>query len=284
MEALRDRQADVAVTTLDQAVHGGWIRDVPVRVVVAHTRAPATALLVAPGARETVRGVADLRGRPVGIPGPGTTGHLLLISLLRQARVDPGRVDVRSVAGPAAAGRLAAGEVVAAVVDEPWASRLVDAGAATILVDFRRPEETARLLGGPFHEFVSVARAKRPPAPREKGKPPPPEPPAPPPDAALAAFARALARVQTWLATAPVDALAERLVPTVVRDAGRATALRALYAGDGEATAAGLAATLRVLRLGTPWPVSLRLEAEDLLAIPAVSEARRALGPTPPPP
>jgi ABC-type nitrate/sulfonate/bicarbonate transport system substrate-binding protein len=287
--ALRDREAAIAVTTLDQAIQGLWVRNLPARVLVAHTRAPALALLVAAGARETVRGLADLRGRVVAIPGPGTTGHLVLATLLQRARVDPWRVDVRSVAGAALPGPLAAGEIAAAMVEEPWASRLIEAGRATVLVDFRRPEETARILGGPFYEVASIARAPAPPAPaKPRGgtspRPGAPEPPGPP-DAVLAAFARAVTRVQAWLATAPPDAVIDRLPEPLVRDrprlAAALAALRGTYVPDGLATDAGLEATLRVLRAGSPWPHTVRVGPDQLRPPPAVADALRGLGPAP---
>jgi ABC-type nitrate/sulfonate/bicarbonate transport system substrate-binding protein len=292
MTALRDREAGVAVTTLDEAIRGAWARKVPVQVLAAHVRAPAVALLVAPAAREAVRRVEDLRGRAVGIPGPGTTGHLLLATLLRAGRVDPWRVEMRSLGSAALMARLAAGDLAAAVVEEPWASRLLDAGRAGVLVDLRRPEEIERVLGGPFYEVVSVAVApvkdgakaegKRTNGSDAKKRAPRIEPP---PEAALAAFARAVARVQTWLATAAPQEVGERLPAALVGDRARFEmrlgAQRAAYAGSGEPTPAGLEATLRVLRAGSPWPVSLTVGSDDLASPPGVAEARRRLGPTP---
>jgi NitT/TauT family transport system substrate-binding protein len=294
MDALRGGDAGVAVTTLDAAIHGGWMRKAPVQVLAAHVRAPALALLVAPAARETVRSVADLRGKAVGMPGPGTTGHLVLAALLRAARVQPWQLDVRSVGSPALLARLGSGDLAAAMVDEPWASRLVDAGRVGVLVDLRQPEETEQRLGGPFYEVVSVAAAPPPEKPKEPPKPgtgakpeaPPLEPPAP---AVLAAYARAVGRVQAWLAATAPAAVAERLPAALVGDrarfARRLAERQAAYAGTGEATAAGLEATLRVLRGGgSPWPVTLALGPGDLAAPPAVDEARRGLGAAPPPP
>jgi NitT/TauT family transport system substrate-binding protein len=295
MTVLRDREAGVAVTTLDEAIRGAWARKLPVQVLAAHVRAPAVALLVAPAAREAVRRVEDLRGRAVGIPGPGTTGHLLLATLLRASRVDPWQVDTRSLGGAALVARLAAGDLAAAVVEEPWTTRLLDAGRAGILVDLRRPEEIMRVLGGPFYEVVSVAVAPvRDGAKAEgtgktgsgakKGAPRI----EPPPEAALASFVRAVARVQVWLATAAPQEVAERLPPGLVGDRGRfetrLEARRAAYAGSGEPTPAGLEATLRVIRAGSPWPVSLTVGPDDLAPPPGVAEARRRLGPTPPAP
>lgn len=272
--ALRDREAQVAVTTLDQAIRGAWSRGTRVRVLVAHTRAPDAALLVSTTSRDRVARVEDLRGKRVGIPGPGTTGHLLLTALLRQARLEPVQLEIQSLGGAALASRLASGELAAAVVEEPWTTRALATGAVAVLLDFRRAEEAVRLLGGPYHEVVSVVPA----AEKEAARLEP----------ALVAFARAMIRVQVWLAATPAGEIADRLPAELVghraRFVARVAALQDAYAPDGEATEAGLAATLRILRGGSPWPVSLKVGPADLRAPAFVSEARARLGSTPPPP
>ena len=291
--ALRDRETGIAVTTLDEAIRGAWARKIPVQVLVAHVRAPAVALLVAPAARETVRRVEDLRGKAVGIPGPGSTGHLLLAQLLRGARLQTWEVDARSVGSTGLLARLGAGDLAAAMVEEPWASRLLAADRAGVLVDFRQPAEVERLLGGPFYEVVSVAVSpskEDKPAPSTEGaKKDAPKRIEPPPERVLVAYARAVGRVQAWLAATPPAIVAERLPPALVGDRARFVArlgaLQAAYAGTGEPTREGLEATMRVLRGGgSPWPVTLTVGPHDLAPPTAVTEARRELGPAPPPP
>jgi ABC-type nitrate/sulfonate/bicarbonate transport system substrate-binding protein len=294
--ALRGRDVPIAVATLDEAIRGGWARKLPVQVLVAHVRAPAVALLVAPAARETVRRIEDLRGKAVGIPGPGSTGHLLLAQLLRQAGLRPWDVDTRSVGTTGLLARLGSGDLAAAMVEEPWAGRLLAADRAGLLVDFRQPAEVERVLGGPFYEVVSVVvgpateeetKAAKEAAKAGKKLPPPRQ--APPPEAALAAYARAVARVQAWLAGTPPETVAERLPAALVGDrarfVARLTPLQAAYAGTGEASREGIEATIRVLRSGgSPWPVTLTVGPDELAAPAAVIEARRQLGATPSPP
>jgi NitT/TauT family transport system substrate-binding protein len=302
MEALRDKAADkavgVAVTTADQAVRGGWARGTPVRVVAAHTRAPAVALLV-PGGHGSAPGPDGLRDRRIGIPGPGTTGHLVLLTLLRARRVEPWQLELVSLGSPGLLARLRSGTLDAALLEEPWVTRALETGAGALWLDFRRPADVATHLGGPFYEFVSVtpAEGKAPEGKPAEGKPPEAKTPeAAAADAkaleerraALAAYARAVIRVQAWLATTPAAAVADRLPAELTRDRERFLArlapLQAAYAPDGEATAEGLAATLRVLRSGSPWPVDLTVTPEDLREPPAVTAARKALGPAPPAP
>ena len=150
------------------------------------------------------------------------------------------------------------------------------------------------MLGGPFYEVVSLAvappkesakdtskgktgAAKKKETPREL-----------PPESALAAFTRAVVRVQAWLQTAPSAEIADRLPASIVGDRARfearLVARRAAYVEGGEPSPTGLEATLRVLRAGSPWPVGLTVGADDLAAPPGVAEARRQLGRSPPAP
>ncbi len=271
--ALRDGEAVVAVTTTEQAVRGAWARGKPVRILVAHTRVPAVTLLVSAKHRDRISRVEDLRGQRVGIPGPGTTGHLVLASLLDARGVGPWQLDLVSVGGAALASRLAAGDLVAAVVEEPWTTRALAARAGEVLLDLRRHDDTVRHLGHPFYEVVSVAPADDPERHREP---------------ALTAFARALIRVQAWLAATPPEAIADRLPAEVVGDrtrfVTRLTTLHGAHPPTGEATEEGLVATLRVLRAGSPWPVTLKVTPRDLREPPFVTTARARLGSPPPPP
>jgi NitT/TauT family transport system substrate-binding protein len=294
IEALRDKAAAVAVTTADQAVRGGWVRGTPVRVVVAHTLAPAVAVMVPAKDGGAPRG-ESLRDRRIGIPGPGTTGHLVLLTLLRARKVEPWQLELVSLGGPALLGRLGSGTLDAAVVEEPWVTRALETGAAGLWLDLRRPAETVTHLGGPFYEIVSVtAPDEKPPEEGKAAKAKTAEAKAAEAQArekraaALAAYARAVIRVQAWLAATPAEAIADRLPPAVAGNRDRFLVrfgpLQAAYVPDGEATEAGLASTLTVLRSGSPWHVDLKVTPEGLREPPSVTAARKALGPTPPPP
>ena len=271
--ALREGGAAVAVTTSDQAIRGAWARGRPVRILVAHTETPAVALVVAAQHGEQVTRVEDLRGRRVGIRGPGTTGHFVLGALLAARRIGSSDVEVVSFSGAALLARLGSGDLAAAVLDEPWLGRAV-AGGARILLDLRRPEDTRRHLGGSFHEVVSVASAD--------------EKTLADLEPTLTAYARALVRVQSWLVTTPAAEVAARLPADLVGDrerfVTRLEAVRHAYAPLGEATEAGLGATFRVLQSASPWPVGLKLAPTDLREPPFLTSARARLGPTPPPP
>ena len=219
--ALRGHDVPIAVATLDEAIRGAWARKLPVQVLVAHVRAPAVALVVAPTARETVRRVEDLRGKAVGIPGPGSTGHLLLAQLLRQARLRPWEVDTRSVGTTGLLARLGSGDLAAAMVEEPWAGRLLAADRAG-------PSSTSASRGSRACPRRAVLRVVSvvvgPPTEEERRRQGKPRRPArrsaarqePPPEAALIAYARRRAG-PVRLAGTPPETVAERLPARIVR-------------------------------------------------------------------
>jgi hypothetical protein len=215
---------------------------------------------------------------------------------MRQARLQPWQIDVRSVGTTGLLARLGEGELAAAMVEEPWVTRLLAADRAGLLVDFRKPAEVERVIGGPFYEVVSVVvgpptdeEIKAAKEAKKAGKKLPPPRQEPPPESALTAYVRAVARVQAWLATTPPAAVAERLPASLVGERGRfearLAALQGAYAGTGDTTREGFESTIRVLRSGgSPWPVTLSVGPDELAAPAPVTEARRQLGASPPPP
>ncbi|MBI2460095.1 MAG: ABC transporter substrate-binding protein [Candidatus Rokubacteria bacterium] len=103
--ALREGDAEVAATSVDQAVRLGWGRGTPLALVALTALSPPAALLVSARHRETIATVADLRGKRIAIPGPGTSVHHLAIHLLRRPRASSPRASWRrrspSSRGPA---------------------------------------------------------------------------------------------------------------------------------------------------------------------------------------
>ncbi|MEK7444244.1 MAG: ABC transporter substrate-binding protein [candidate division NC10 bacterium] len=148
-EALAQGRADLAATSVDAALRLGHDRGEPPRLVFGLTAASPAALLVAPDKAGSIRSVADLAGQPVGIPSPGTPESALLHALLARAGVAPQRVLISSHGERGVASALIAGTVAAAVVGEPWITRLLEDRHAVVLADLRTPDETARWLGGP---------------------------------------------------------------------------------------------------------------------------------------
>lgn len=161
-EALAAGQAQLAATSLDAALRLGSVDGAPPRLVWGLTAAPPVALLVNPGRVDTIRSAADLVGQTVAVPAPGTPEDQALGLLLARAGVPLHRVTVRSLGDRGAARALEGGEVAAAVLAEPYVTRLVEEGKAAVAVDLRTAKDAAGWLGGPTVSAALFARAGTP--------------------------------------------------------------------------------------------------------------------------
>ncbi len=158
-EALGRGQVQLAATSVDAALRLGHVDGVPPKLVFGLTAAPPAALLVPAAQKEAIRGLPDLAGKTIGIPSPGTPEHLMLLSLLAKARIRLPQVTVLSLGERGLVRAVEVGEVAAAVMGDPYATRLVEEGKAMALVDFRKRGEAARWLGGPAVHAALFARA-----------------------------------------------------------------------------------------------------------------------------
>ncbi len=117
--------------------------------VVQLGRIPGEALLVAARHAGEIRSPADLKGRPVGVTGLGSSTHFLSKYLLAKAGLRPGEFKPQAVgAGDSFIAALNGGRIVAGMTTEPTASRLLRSGQAGVLVDLRTLAGTEAALGG----------------------------------------------------------------------------------------------------------------------------------------
>jgi ABC-type nitrate/sulfonate/bicarbonate transport system substrate-binding protein len=256
-EALAAGQAQLAATSLDAALRLGSVDGAPPRLVWGLTAAPPVALVVSPAHADTIRSAADLVGQTVAVPAPGTSEDQALGLLLARAGVALHRVTVRSVGERGAARALEAGEVTAAVLSEPYVSRLVEEGKATVAVDLRSAKEAAGWLGGPTVNAALFARAGSPPEP-----------------ATLRRVAAALQAALSRVITAEPAALAASLPAPAIgspADFGlRLRGARDLFLPGGRVSAETLERSIALVRSRAPLPakVDLPRRAERLLLQP----------------
>lgn len=157
--ALSQGRVSLAATSLDAALELGHVGGAPPRLVFGLTATPAVALLVPTAQKDSIRSLADLTGKTVGVPAPGTPEYQVLISLLARAGIKIAQVTVQSYGERGLAGALESGKVAAAVLGDPYATRLVEAGKASALVDLRKRGEPARWLGEHAIHAAIFARA-----------------------------------------------------------------------------------------------------------------------------
>jgi NitT/TauT family transport system substrate-binding protein len=140
-------RADIAATSLDAAYRLGYVQGVPPPLFFGLTAAAPVAIVVSPNHKDTIHSPADLRGQPVGLPGPGTPEHTMLDAVLIRAGVKIHQVPLRSFSTRALEGALERGEVAAGVIADPLITRMVEEQTGSILVDLRQRSSAARWLG-----------------------------------------------------------------------------------------------------------------------------------------
>lgn len=150
-----EKNSDFAGLAL-AAVGGLSLKHANLRSVVALTQAPAYTLMVRKDLRGQVRGIADLKGRSIGVHTASrsgkSTGQQLAEHLLSRSSIDLGAVNF----APAGSNEtdyhaaLVSGMVDAVMSQEPFASQLEMQGVAYRLVDLHDPAMAKRWLGGPY--------------------------------------------------------------------------------------------------------------------------------------
>ena len=246
--------AALAATSIDSALRLGDVSGAPPRLLVGLTRVAPVVLLVPVTFRESIHRPADLAGKTVGIPAPGTPAHTHLVSILEHERVPLHQVQLRSFGERALAAAIEAGEVTAGILGEPWASRLVETGKVFALVDLREPGAAKQWLGADgVHAAVFVRAGSN------LG------------NAELGAVSRALVRAARRIESASPDELAARLPAGVVglpeEWPARLAGLRRVLIRDGRVTPDMIEASVKLVRVRSPIPtrVTIPRKAESLL-------------------
>jgi NitT/TauT family transport system substrate-binding protein len=158
-EELSRGHVELAATSIDAALQLGQVGGAPPKLVFGLTAVPPVALLVPAALKDSVRGVADLVGKTVGLPAPGTAETVVFSSLLTAAGIRPPQVTVKSYGERRLAGALESGAVTAAVLADPYATRLIEEGRAVPLIDLRKQSDAERALGQPAVHAAVFARA-----------------------------------------------------------------------------------------------------------------------------
>ena len=98
-----------------------------------------------------VKGMADLRGKSLGVTGLGSSTNFLTQFLMVKAGVPLGEFNSLPVgAGSTFIMAMQQGKIQAGMTTEPTISRLLKTGEARVLVDLRTLEKTKDALGGTY--------------------------------------------------------------------------------------------------------------------------------------
>ena len=245
-QAMARGRADIAATSLDAAYRVGHVKGALPSLLFGLTAAPPVAILVSPAHKETIRSPRDLRGQPVGLPGIGTPEQAMLATILSRAGIRIHHVPIRSFSNRALAGALERGEVAAAVMTDPWVTRLAEEKIATILVDLRTRSDAARWFGAETVHAALFLRADA--AASEQD---------------LVALTKALLRAVARVSDAPAETLAAGLPASVIGQPGdfalRVAGARQSYLPRGRVTEDILKASLAQARERGEMPAAVKL-------------------------
>ena len=211
-----------------------------------------------------MRSVNDLPGTKVGRLEPRSARARLVRLAPGTHGLSVAQVSVVSFGTRGLVGAVEGGDVHAGLVPEPFASRLLGEGRATVLVDLRTPAGVAQALGVATVNAAVFARADR--RPR---------------DQSLTAFARAVLAAEQRIATTGTDELTaklpKRLATPPEEFAARLEATRSIYLTDGLVTADQLRESIALIRAHQPLPATARVPAPAELM--HVEPLRRAITP-----
>src|SRR5258708_20959795 len=127
--ALIGGSADFAANALEHAIKAK-AQGKDLVYVFSSTRLPGFGLAVASTQKGEIKGIADHKGKLVGVSGSGAASHVLLDYVLKKHGVDPGDVKIVAVGISTLPPALEGGKIVAGMAGEPFFSRMIARGTA----------------------------------------------------------------------------------------------------------------------------------------------------------
>ncbi len=123
----------------------------PMRAFVLQGRAPQIVLGINPKTLPGYKGLADLKGRKIGVTAPGSSTNVMANFVLAKAGIKPGEVSIVGVgAGNGAVAAMRAGQIDAISNLDPVITLLQRSGDLKIVSDTRIVAEADKVFGGPM--------------------------------------------------------------------------------------------------------------------------------------
>jgi len=152
-KALLSNSIDVSCNSLDHAIKA-LAQGQSLKMIAGFQKLPGMALVVDKKHAGQIKNVADLKGRAIGIGVVGSSTHLGLQYVLKQAGIAERDVRVVSVPGAAFLAAIKSGQIDAGMNLEPFITRLLREDSASMLVDLRTATGTKQTIG--TSEFVNT--------------------------------------------------------------------------------------------------------------------------------
>ena len=160
LQALIGGSADVVSGAFEHTI-SMQAKGQAVRSFVLQGRAPQIVLAINTKQLPSYKGIADLKGKRVGVSAPGSSTNMMLNFVLARAGLKPGDVSVVGVGtGAGAIAAFNAGQIDAICNLDPVITTLERGGALKVVADTRHLKDTDALFGGPMPAACMYARSE----------------------------------------------------------------------------------------------------------------------------
>jgi NitT/TauT family transport system substrate-binding protein len=150
LQAMIGGSADVVSGAFEHTINM-QVKGQRLRAFVLHGRAPQIVLGVNPKTLPNFKGVADLKGKKLGVTAPGSSTNVLANFVFAKAGLKPGDVAIVGVgAGSGAVAAMRSGQIDAISNLDPVITLLARSGDLKIVSDTRVVAEADKIFGGPM--------------------------------------------------------------------------------------------------------------------------------------
>jgi len=127
------------------------VRGIEVKTIVVFSQVPGEVQMVAAQSADSIRSMADVRGKTLGVTGLGSSTSFLTQYLAQRAGVSRTQYTLLPVgADNSFIDAIRRGRIHAGMTTEPTVTQLLKSGDAKVLVDMRNVEGTRAALGGTY--------------------------------------------------------------------------------------------------------------------------------------
>jgi NitT/TauT family transport system substrate-binding protein len=127
------------------------VRGIEVKTIVVFSQVPGEVQMVAAQSADSIRSMADVRGKTLGVTGLGSSTSFLTQYLAQRAGVGRTQYTLLPVgADNSFIEAMRRGRIQAGMTTEPTVTQLLKSGDAKVLVDMRNVEGTRAALGGTY--------------------------------------------------------------------------------------------------------------------------------------
>ncbi len=150
-QALISKQVDFSTNSIDHAFKAAAMGKDNLRMVVLLNQTPGMVLVVDSKHEDSVKSIADLTSKRLGVTSRGSATHMVLAFLLSKNGVNTDDVTIVKAGLSTFPPALRNGDIDGGISIEPFASMMVEQGDAFVLQRLITAEDSHKAFGGPYN-------------------------------------------------------------------------------------------------------------------------------------